>query len=127
MEETLNQLLNSDTESEVLEFKEARNQYDRNKLGKYFSALSNEANLMGKSSSWILFGVRNDKTIVGTHISEMQLNEYKHEIANHTSPNLSFTNTHRLHTHAGDVIMLEIPAAPKGMPVSWKNCIPSTK
>ena len=121
MEETLNQLLNSDTESEVLEFKEARNQYDRNKLGKYFSALSNEANLMGKSSSWLLFGVRNDKTIVGTHISEMQLNDYKHEIANHTSPSMSFTNTHRLATQAGDVIMLEIPAAPLGMPVSWKN------
>ena len=32
-------------ETEIFEFKEARNNYDSNKLGKYFSALSNEANL----------------------------------------------------------------------------------
>lgn len=32
-------------ESEVVEFKEAKNGYDFAKLGKYFSALSNEANL----------------------------------------------------------------------------------
>ena len=34
-------------ETEWLEFKEARNGYDFRKLGKYFSALSNEANLIG--------------------------------------------------------------------------------
>ena len=32
-------------ENEVVEFKEARNGYDFTKLGKYFSALCNEANL----------------------------------------------------------------------------------
>jgi ATP-dependent DNA helicase RecG len=121
MEELLQQLLSSDTETEVLEFKEANNQYDRNKLGKYFSALSNEANIKGKPYSWILFGVKNDKTIVGTHISENQLNEYKHEIANNTSPTLSFIKTERVYTKAGNVILLQIPAAPRGMPVSWKN------
>ncbi len=36
MENILHQLLNSDAETEILEFKEAKNQYDRNKLGKYF-------------------------------------------------------------------------------------------
>ena len=41
----LDQLLELPHETEWVEFKEARNQYDFNKLGKYFSALSNEANL----------------------------------------------------------------------------------
>ena len=32
-------------ENEVVEFKEARSNYSFNDIGKYFSALSNEANL----------------------------------------------------------------------------------
>lgn len=43
----INELLTS-TEYEILEFKEAKNSYDIDKLGKYFSALSNEANLADK-------------------------------------------------------------------------------
>ncbi len=38
-------------ENEIVEFKEAKIQYDFNKLGKYFSALSNEANLKGKRAA----------------------------------------------------------------------------
>ena len=34
-------------ESEVVEFKEARSNYPFNEIGKYFSALSNEANIRG--------------------------------------------------------------------------------
>lgn len=45
MNEILNNLLSLHSESEIAEFKEARNSFDFNKLGKYFSALSNEANL----------------------------------------------------------------------------------
>ena len=40
---TLQTLLLS-PENEVVEFKEAKNSFDVNELGKYFSALSNEAN-----------------------------------------------------------------------------------
>lgn len=36
---------NQSSETECVEFKEAKTQYDFGKLGKYFSALSNEANL----------------------------------------------------------------------------------
>lgn len=35
-------------ESEIIEFKEGRNNYDFDKMGRYFSALSNEANLRGQ-------------------------------------------------------------------------------
>ena len=34
-------------ENEVVEFKQANNDYDTDKIGEYFSALSNEANLRG--------------------------------------------------------------------------------
>jgi ATP-dependent DNA helicase RecG len=34
-------------ESEVVEFKEAKSNYSFNDIGKYFSALSNEANIRG--------------------------------------------------------------------------------
>jgi hypothetical protein len=40
----LNDLLLS-SESEVIEFKEAKTTFDKKKLGQYFSVLSNEANL----------------------------------------------------------------------------------
>jgi len=121
METLLNRLLQSDTETEVLEFKEAKNQYDRDKLGKYFSALSNEANLKGKTSAWLLFGVKDNKEVVGTNIFESQINEYKLEIASHTSPTLSFSDAHRLVVNGKTVIILQIPAAPQGIPVAWKG------
>jgi ATP-dependent DNA helicase RecG len=121
MIEMLNSLLSLSTENEVVEFKEAKNQYDKDKLGRYFSALSNEANLKGKANAWLLFGVKNDKSIVGTNINDKQLNDYKAEIANHTSPKLSFIDIHKVQSDGLDVLMLKIPAAPQGTPVSWKG------
>lgn len=37
------------SETELVEFKEAKNNFDFDKLGKYFSALSNEAALKNKN------------------------------------------------------------------------------
>lgn len=121
MDDVLNSLLSRSNENEVVEFKEAKTQYDKNKLGKYFSALSNEANLKGKPQAWLLFGVKNDRTAVGTSINENQINDYKAEMANHTSPNLSFTDVYKVNYQGVDVLMFEIPAAPKGNPIAWKG------
>ncbi|MDP2060618.1 MAG: putative DNA binding domain-containing protein [Flavobacteriaceae bacterium] len=121
MIEVLNNLLSLSTENEVVEFKEAKNQFDKDKLGRYFSALSNEANLKGKPQAWLLFGVKNDKSVVGTNLSDNQLNDYKAEIANHTSPKLSFIDVHKVNYEGLTVLLLEIPAAPLGTPVSWKG------
>lgn len=121
MEELLLRFLTVSSESEVLEYKKAGIQYDRDKLGRYFSALSNEANLKGLPSAWMLLGVANDKTITGTSISDSQINEYKHEVASHTSPKLSFTQITRVTVGGKDVLILEIPAAPNGIPVAWKG------
>ena len=48
-------------EDEVVEFKKAENSFSFDDLGKYFSALSNEANLRDKDFAWLVFGVH-DKT-----------------------------------------------------------------
>ena len=62
MEKILDTLLSLATESELVEFKEAKSQIDKDKLGQYFSALSNEAKLANKRSAWLLLGVKNDKS-----------------------------------------------------------------
>ena len=121
MGDKLDKLLALATENEVVEFKEAKTQFDKDRLGQYFSALSNEANLKGMNGAWFLFGVKNDKTIVGTTINDSQLNDYKNEMAQHTSPRLSFELTERIEKEGKQVILCKIPAAPLGQPVSWKG------
>ncbi|AYD46382.1 RNA-binding domain-containing protein [Arachidicoccus soli] len=57
-EKILDDLLNISTENEVVEFKEAKAQYSKEKLGEYFSALSNEANLKSLPTAWLVMGVK---------------------------------------------------------------------
>ncbi|HRO48020.1 RNA-binding domain-containing protein [Agriterribacter sp.] len=121
MTDILNRLLTLSAENEVVEFKEAKTQYDKDKLGQYFSALSNEANLKNTENAWLVLGVKNDRTIVSTIINDNQLNEYKNELAQHTSPRLSFDKTERVEKDGKTVILCKIPAAPQGQPVSWKG------
>ncbi|MBW7869166.1 MAG: putative DNA binding domain-containing protein [Brumimicrobium sp.] len=118
----LQQLLASNTETEVLEFKKAENSYSKDKLGKYFSALGNEANLKGKDKAYFLLGI-DDKThkIVGTNISDDQLNEYKLYIASYTSPKMSFIEVERITIVSKSIIVFTIPPAPQGVPISWKG------
>ena len=46
-------------ENEVVEFKQAGDGFSTDDIGKYFSALANEANLRGTESGWLVFGVNN--------------------------------------------------------------------
>jgi len=121
MENLLDELLQASTENEVIEFKEAKTQFDKDKLGQYFSAFANEANLHRQAFAYLVMGVKNNKTIVGTSINNHQLNEYKLEIAKHTSPRNSFSNVYKIDKDGKQVLIFEIPAAPKGQPVSWKG------
>lgn len=121
MESLLRQFLAQDTETEILEFKEAKTQYDKDKLGKYFSALSNEANLKNRPNAWFILGVNDKKQVVGTEISDKQINEYKKEVSDHTSPNMTFREIHKVEIEGKKVLLCEIPAAAKGIPVSWKR------
>lgn len=118
----LSNLRSLSAENEVVEFKEAKNTYDFNKLGKYFSALSNEANLCGKPNAWLIFGVEDKKhTIVGSQFRphRKDLDSLKGELANKTTNRISFIEIYELPEPEGRVVMFKIPAAPKGIPVSF--------
>ena len=66
MLDRLEVLLSFEGESEVVEFKEAKKTFAFDKIGKYFSALCNEANLKHLKRTWLVFGVKDNKTVVGT-------------------------------------------------------------
>ncbi|MFW2134802.1 RNA-binding domain-containing protein [Chryseobacterium sp. TY4] len=121
MEKLLEDLLSLSDENEVIELKEAKSQYDKDKLGRYFSALSNEANLNNQEFGYLLMGVKDNKTVVGTAINNNQINDYKLEISNNTSPRNSFSNVYEITKDNHRVLIFEIPAAQKGQPVSWKG------
>ena len=121
IEKKLTEILQLSTETEVVEFKEAKRQYDINKLGKYFSALSNEANLKGLDYGWFVMGVNNDRIISGTSITDIQINNYKKEVSDHITSNISFVNVHRISRDGMIVLLFQIPAAPKGLPIAWKG------
>ena len=111
-------------ENEVVEFKQAGNDYDTDKIGEYFSALSNEANLRGTERGWLVFGV-NDKTrtVVGTNYrpEPERLHGLKNQVAQSTEPSITFRNIHVLNEEKGRVVLFEIPAAPRGIPIAWKG------
>ncbi len=118
----LNELRKLKTESEIVEFKEASNSYDFKKIGKYFSALSNEANLHRAECAWLVFGVENKQhQITGTNfrVNKADLDSLKKEIADKTSNHISFIEIHELLLPEGRVLMFQIPPAPDGMPVSF--------
>ncbi|MCW2119975.1 ATP-binding protein [Flavobacterium sp. 7A] len=118
----LENLCNLTAENEVVEFKEASKNYDFSKLGKYFSALSNEANLKGKAFSWLIFGVEDKKhSIVGSQfrIHRKDLDSLKGEIAKKTTNAISFIEIHEIFKSNSRVLMFQIPAAPKGIPVAF--------
>lgn len=111
-------------ENEVVEFKQADDNYKTDRIGEYFSALSNEANLRGYDSAWLIFGVNNkSRSIVGSPYREdpERLQGLKQQIAQCTEPSVTFRNIHVLQDPAGRVVLLEIPAAPRGIPIAWKG------
>jgi ATP-dependent DNA helicase RecG len=107
-------------EDEVVEFKRGKDSYSASDLGKYLSALANEANLRGKDRAWIVFGV-DDKTrkVVGTTYKENpeQLQATKKQVLDGTG-SITFRNIHEMLHPDGRVILFEVPAAPRGMPIT---------
>lgn len=110
-------------EQEVIEYKTAENQYDTNKLGKYFSALSNEANLRDVEFAWIVLGVNNDRKVVGTQflMDETKRQLLKHDIAVNTTGGLTFREIVPIDIEGKRVLMFKIPAAPRNIVTKWKS------
>lgn len=66
----LDRLLQLPGETEWVEFKEARSNFDSDDLGRYFAALSNEANLKAQQTAWLVLGIQDKpRKIVGFPIS----------------------------------------------------------
>ena len=111
-------------EGECVEFKEAGDGFSTSDIGKYFSALSNEANLRGRSAAWLVFGVNNrTRKVVGTSYrpDRERLHGLKQQIADGCEPSTTFREIHELQTEEGRVILFEIPAAPRGIPIGWQT------
>lgn len=118
------QHLLSRAENEVVEFKKAKDNFDIDDLGKYFSALSNEANLRERDFGWLVFGVDN-KTheVVGTNFKdgEVALNRLKQDMAQHTTDNLIFRDIVPLEVEGKRVLLFQIPATPRNIVMHWKG------
>ena len=124
MEEIKNVLLSliENNENEYVEYKEAKNNFDFNELGRYFSALSNGANLLNKQYAWLVFGVH-DKTheFVNTNYRRnSNLNGLKKEITQSTNDNMTFLDIYDFEIDGNRVVMFKIPAA-IGVPTTWKG------
>lgn len=118
------QSLISHKESEVVEFKKAENSFDFDDLGKYFSALSNEANLRGLEFAWLIFGYDEKKhKIVGTSYKngESALNNLKHDFAQHTTDGQTFREIVPIEVDGKRILMFKIPASPRNIVMKWKG------
>ena len=114
----------SHKESEVVEFKKAEKSFDFDDLGKYFSALSNEANLRGLEFAWLIFGYDEKKQeVVGTSYknSEGAINNVKHDFAQHTTDGQTFREIVPIEVDGKRILMFKIPASPRNIVMKWKG------
>jgi len=110
--------------TKYLNFKEAKNGYDFRKLGKYFSALSNEANLKDTDCAWLIFGVEDKKkSIIGSNFrkDKKDLHSLKKEIADQITNHITFVEIYELNLIEGRVLMFQVPPAPRGIPIAFKG------
>lgn len=111
-------------ESEVVEFKKAENNFDFDDLGKYFSALSNEANLRGLPFAWLIFGYDEKKhEIGGTSYKDGEgaLNKVKHDLTNNMSDGQTFREIIPVEVDGKRILMFKIPASPRNIVMKWKG------
>lgn len=111
-------------ESEVVEFKKAENNFDFDDLGKYFSALSNEANLRGLPFAWLVFGYNEKKhEIIGTSYKDGEgaLNKVKHDLTNNMSDGQTFREIIPVEVDGKRILMFKIPASPRNIVMKWKG------
>lgn len=110
-------------ENEVVEFKRGGEGFSSSELGKYVSAMANEANLREQAKAWLVFGVDDkSRSVVGTgykkNIEHLQAD--KMQVRDGTG-SVTFREIHVLAHLDGRVVLFEIPAAPRGMPVAWNG------
>ncbi len=111
-------------ENEIVEFKKAEHSFDIDELGKYFSALSNEANLRERECGWIVFGVWDKQhKIVGTSFKEgeVAVNKLKQDMSQHTTDNLIFRDIVPIEVEGKRILLFQVPASPRNIVMHWKG------
>ncbi len=117
-------LISKPAETEIVEFKRAATNFDDSELGKYFSALSNEANLKGLDYAWLFFGMDNathELTNSQYKISRPSLDEMKKKIGDQTTNRITFEEIYDFVVDGKRVVMFQIPATPQGIPMAYKG------
>lgn len=87
-------------EDEVVEFKRAGYDYSTDRIGQYFAALPNEANLRGLACAWLVFGIDNKRrAVVGTDSRPKsdRLQGLKHQISENTQLSEALTDEQKDH------------------------------
>lgn len=106
-------------EREWFEFKE--NAFDVDEIGKYISALSNSAAILGKENAYLIWGIDDkDKKIVGTNINynaEIKNEHIKNILARKLTPSILF-DFKEVQINKKRIVVLIIPCS-KVIPTSY--------
>lgn len=126
MQELTRKIL-ANAETEIVEYKAAKRGFGFDNLGRYFSALSNEANLRNAECGWLFFGVTDDRQICGTSYRQEEssrssgLQKLKHEISQKTNAGMTFEEIYEYHLEGKRVIAFQIPAGTFATPTTWEG------
>ena len=112
----------SDPDGECAEFKEARTGCSFDDLGRYFSALSNEAGIRSVPYAWLVLGIDAAGRPVGTEYRKKSgnLSDLRKEVRQYTSRHATFRGVYEAEYGGKRIVLLEIPAAVR-VPVTWKG------
>ncbi len=122
--EKLKKLINDiidEGESEVVEFKE--NNFRNDEIGERISALSNSANLLDKKNAYLIFGISDNRKIVGTNFS-LKKKKIGNELLESwlcqmLNPKIDF-NIFELQINDKNIVVCQIPPAVI-QPVKFQN------
>ena len=93
-------------------------------MTRYFSALSNEANLRDVRTALLIFGVTDSGEVCGTNYrsgSPEKLQSLKREIAGKTNQQMTFREITELDIDGKRVVVFQIPPALNGAPTTWEG------
>ena len=118
----LKSIMSDAHESEIIEFKDRRN-LDKDDMGRYYSALSNEANLKNADAAWMVFGITDKGEFVNSRYLDTveSRNKLKMYISEQTSNRMSYRDIHERFVDGKRVLLFEIPPCQFGVPTAFKG------
>ena len=120
LNDIIENLLQYPSEQEWFDFKE--NWFHKDEIGEYISAISNSALLMNKDYGYLVWGIDDNKRIVGTKINlkkDINNEPYEHYLARNLKPSIAFDIIEGNYQNKR-IVVLKIPSASK-IPVSYNN------